>query len=156
MRQSPPAPQLSCWETRWSRLHKSPHLLAKALRFAIIGSLNSFIFASVTALLVSMLWVAPVPASIVGYCVSVPISFLGHRQFSFRSRGHWPVEASRFVLVQLVSIAATAGSMYLAVDHFAAAYYWGMVAAVILVPVLNFALANLWVFGKPAARDAAP
>lgn len=143
MRQAPPSPAHSLWP--W--LHKSPHLLARAIRFGAVGVLNGCIFAAVTALLVSGLGVDPVAASVAGYCVSVPLGFIGHRQFSFRSHGQWRLEAWRFVLVQLVNVAATAGSMYLAVDRLGAAYYWGMAAAVVLVPALNFALAHLWIFG---------
>ena len=154
MRELPSSTPLVRLESLWPWLHKSPHLLAKAIRFALVGLLNGCIFAAVTALLVSGLGVDPIPASVAGYCLSVPLGFLGHRQFSFRSRGHWLAEAGRFVVVQLVNIAATAGSMYLAVEHLGAAYYWGMVAAVILVPMVNFLLAHLWVFAGPANEGA--
>jgi putative flippase GtrA len=154
MRDTPTSAPLVRPENLWPWLHKSPHLLAKAIRFALVGLLNGCIFAAATALLVSGPGVDPVPASVAGYCLSVPLGFLGHRQFSFRSRGHWLVEAGRFVTVQLVNIAATAGSMYLAVDHLGAAYYWGMVAAIILAPMLNFLLAQFWVFASPANQGA--
>ena len=93
MRELPSSTPLVRLESLWPWLHKSPHLLAKAIRFALVGLLNGCIFAAVTALLVSGLGVDPIPASVAGYCLSVPLGFLGHRQFSFRSRGHWLAEA---------------------------------------------------------------
>jgi len=65
------------------------HIAAKVSRFAAIGVLSGTIYAVVTAACVSLLGVASVPASIAGYCASVPASFLGHRSFTFRARGRW-------------------------------------------------------------------
>ncbi len=128
----------------------SGHVLAKAIRFGFVGVLSGTIYALVTALLVSGFGADPIPASIAGYCASVPASFLGHRQFSFRSNGHWTGEAVRFVCAQALNIAVTAGSMHLAVGVFGVPYYWGMVVAVVLVPLANFAFMNLWVFRQQA------
>lgn len=124
----------------------SGHLAAKITRFGFVGVASGTIYALVTWLLVALAGVSPVPASIGGYCASVPMSFLGHRQFSFRSNGHWTVEATRFAVSQAVNIAVTAGSMAAAVRIAQGAWWWGMVAAVVLVPIANFAVMNLWVF----------
>jgi len=134
---------------RW--LLTSGHLLAKLVRFGFIGALSGTIYAAVTAALVAGLGADPVPASVAGYCASVPASFLGHRRFSFRSNGHWTWEAARFVVAQALNIAVTAGSMHAAVHWFGSAWWWGMVAAVILVPIANFVFMNLWVFRNQEA-----
>ena len=134
----------------------SGHLLAKAIRFGAVGVLSGTIYALVTAALVSGLGVAPVPASIAGYCASVPMSFLGHRRFSFRSHGRWTAEALRFVAAQALNIAVTALSMHGTVHWFGGAWYWGMAAAVILVPIANFAFMNLWVFRDQNAGFSGP
>jgi len=130
----------------------SDSLPAKLLRFGCIGLLSGLIYSLVTVALVSGLGVDPIPASIAGYCASVPASFLGHRRFSFRSNGHWTAEAVRFVLTQALNISVTAGSMYLALHELGRAYGWGMVAAVIFVPIANFVFMNLWVFADQAGR----
>jgi putative flippase GtrA len=130
----------------------SDRLLAKAFRFACIGLLGGSIYALVTIALVSGLGIAPVPASLGGYVASVPLGFIGHRQFSFRSNGRWTAEVTRFVVSQALNMSVTAGAMYAATRYFAADYGWGMVAAVILVPIANFALLNLWVFRDQGAR----
>lgn len=129
----------------------SGQIAAKAGRFACIGLLSGSIYAAVTAFCV-LLGTAPVPASIAGYCASVPASFLGHRSFSFRSRGRWTFEALRFALAQVLNICVTAGSMHAVVAWLGGPYWWGMIAAVIFVPAANFAFMNLWVFRKQPAR----
>lgn len=135
-------------------LLQSGHLLGKAARFGSVGVLSGAIYALVTAALVHA-GVEPVIASVAGYCASVPASFLGHRRFSFRSDGHWTAEALRFVFVQTINIAVTAGSMQAATVWFGAPYWWGMAAAVILVPAANFTAMNLWVFRDQAGTDRA-
>lgn len=117
----------------------------------MVGVSSGAIYAAVTALLVSGLGVGPIPASVVGYCASVPMSFLGHKRFSFRSQGHWTAEAVRFVATQALNIAVTAGSMAGATLWLGGAYWWGMIAAVVLVPIANFLFMNLWVFREQAA-----
>jgi putative flippase GtrA len=130
----------------------SGHLLAKVIRFGLVGVLSGAIYAAVTIALVSWFDVSPIPASIAGYCVSVPASFLGHRGFSFRSGGRWTIEAVRFAIAQAGNIAVTAGSMYAALRLLEPHYGWGIVIAVILVPIANFLFMNLWVFADQPGR----
>ena len=130
----------------WRSLIQSGHIAAKATRFAGVGVMSGLIYAIVTALLVSGIAVNPTLASIGGYCAAIPLNFVGHRQFSFRSRGRLSFDMLRFVVAQAINIAVTAGAMYAVTAWFGAAYWWGMIAAVILVPVANFAFMNLWVF----------
>ena len=130
--------------------------LDKLLRFAVVGLACGGIYAAVTALLVSGLGATPVAASIAGYCAAVPAGFLGHRRFSFRSHGRWTGEAARFVATQALNIAVTAGAMYGATSVFGRGYGWGMIAAVILVPIANFLVLNLWVFREQQGRALRP
>ena len=117
---------------------------AKAIRFIVVGVLSGTIYAGVTALLVSFAGMAAVVASLIGYCVSVPTSFLGHRRFSFRSNGHLTTEAIRFAVMQAINLTVTAGAMQAAVGILRVPYYWGMVATVILLPIANFATSARW------------
>lgn len=130
----------------WARLRASPALPAKALRFVCVGVGNGLVFWAVTAVLVEHFAVAPVAAAVAGYAVCIPIGFLGHRQFSFRSAGDQRAEAMRFAFTQAVNIAATALIMGLVVNAWRAAYSWGVVWTVIVAPVINFIVANAWIF----------
>ena len=133
---------------KWT--YSSPRLLAKAIRFSFVGFLSGVVFSLTTALLVSGLGVEAIVSSILGYCISVPVSFLGHRQFSFHSKGNWIADTIRFAFVQMCNIALTAGAMYVTVEQFRSQYYWGIMAAIALIPIVNFGVANLWVFRNQA------
>lgn len=131
----------------WLRVFTtSQSIVARAGRFGLVGVANGLVYAGVTALFVHGLAVAPVPASIAGYCSSVPFGFVGHRRFSFRSHGHWTNEATRFGATQAMNIAVTAITMHASTVWLGRSYVLGMVAAVVLVPFSNFACLHLWVF----------
>lgn len=115
-------------------------------RFGIVGAANGVFYAGVTALLVNGFGIAPVVASVAGYLASVPIGFIGHRRFSFHSRGHWTGEAVRFFAVQAMNVSVTVFAMHSAIAWLGASYVWGMVLAIVLVPLCNFACLNFWVF----------
>lgn len=132
------------------RLLCSGHLMAKAIRFTFVGVMSGLIYGAITAFCHAVLAIPAVPASLVGYCASVPMSFLGHRQLTFRANGHWTMEACRFVCSQIVNLTVTAGAMHAAVSTFDLPYYWGMAGTVIFVPIANFAFMNLWVFRDQA------
>jgi putative flippase GtrA len=138
-----------------ARLLESGHVLARLVRFGMVGVASGLVYAGVTALLVSRLVAGPVHASLVGYVLSVPVSFLGHRGFSFRSRGRLTVEARRFLLGQALNLTVTA----LVMDRAKAlhiSYLWGIGATIVLIPIANFLLMHFWVFGRGhAATDPA-
>ncbi len=125
----------------------SDDVLARAGRYGVVGVANGLVYGAVTALLVQ-LGIPPVPASIGGYCSSVPLGFVGHRRFSFRSGGHWTVEAVRFGFTQAMNIAVTATTMHAVITWLGSSYVWGMAGAVVLLPLSNFAFLHLWVFRR--------
>jgi putative flippase GtrA len=135
-------------------LLRSGHLLARAIRFGCVGVASGLVYGAVTALLVSGFGVAPVAASVAGYCISVPVSFLGHRGFSFRSHGRWTAEALRFAVTQALNIGVTVLAMRGATADFHVSYLWGVAATVVLVPVANFLLMNFWVFARGSRTQA--
>ncbi len=126
-------------------LWRSGHIVPRFARFGSVGVASSAVYAVVTALMITQLHVRPVPASICGYCISAPVSFFGHRGFSFRSRGLWGAEMARFALAQALNIAVTASAMEGAI-RLHLSWVFGMVGAVALVPLANFAAMNFWVF----------
>lgn len=128
------------------RFFHGNHLAAKVLRFGVVGGLAALTYAVVTAGLVTGFGVLPVPAAFAGYCASVPFAFVGHRSFSFRSKGRLSIEAVRFLLAQVLNVSVTLLSMHAVTEWFDAPWWWGVVAATILVPAANFVFMNLWVF----------
>lgn len=129
-------------------------LWAKGLRFGLVGVGSGLIFAAVTAVLVSGAGFGGKLASGCAYIASLPLNFVGHRNFSFRSEGAWLGDAARFCAVHAVNLAVTMGAMAGAIDGFGLHYAFGIFGAVVLVPVTNFLLMNIWVFKTLSRHDA--
>jgi len=123
----------------------APHLTARALRYALVGIGNGAVFAGTSVLAVSQLGMHPTAASALGYLCSVPLSFIGHRSFTFRSANAWKGEAARFVLAHACCLTVSVLIMS-AVMEMRLPYFWGLVGAVLLIPLANFLIANFWVF----------
>jgi putative flippase GtrA len=135
----PMLPKAASW------LHPAPDLGARAIRYALVGLANGAVFATTGALAVSQFQYSPVAASALGYLFSVPMSFVGHRRFTFQSNNAWKGEAGRFILVHVCSLSAAVLIMQ-AVTGAQLPYYLGFVGAVLLIPLINFLVSHFWVF----------
>jgi putative flippase GtrA len=122
--------------------------LVKAIRFGLVGVLSGTVFSVVTALLVRLVGTDPKLASVAGYLASMPLNFVGNRRFSFRSAGSLAGDLTRFVLLHTFNILLTVLSMGVVVDLLRLHYAVGMVGAIVLVPLVNFAAMNWWVFRR--------
>lgn len=92
-------------------------------------------------------WVglAPVEASLSGFFLSVPVSYIGQKFFTFRSGSDHREELPKFfVTTSLAFCASTFGVM--ATVGLGFHYMVGVMAAALLVPLLSFLVMNYWVF----------
>ena len=105
-----------------------------------------------TSVLAGFLGLEPKMASAAAYIVSMLPNFLGNRQFSFKSRGRLLDELLRYLLLHGFNFLFTIGLMGAAVDILRLHFGFGAVAAIILVPLVNFAAMNLWVFRRGTNR----
>lgn len=125
----------------------APHLSARAIRYALVGVGNGAVFAGTSVLAVSLFNIHPIAASGLGYLCSVPLSFVGHRNFTFRSENAWQGEAGRFLLVHSCCLAASVIIMS-TVTAMRMPYSLGLLGAVLLIPLVNFLVSNFWVFTR--------
>lgn len=119
---------------------------AKLSRFAGVGILNSFVYAIATTMFVRHLAWNPTLASIAGYVVAVPLAFVAHRVFTFSSNGKVSFELPRFVAVHVLGIGVSWLVMVLAAEWLRLHYAVGIVAAIVLVPVLSYVILDRHVF----------
>lgn len=128
----------------------SDHVAAKAARFAAVGVVCGLVYALATALAIRAGMAAPL-ASAIGYLVSVPLGYVGHRRFTFRSANRVWTEALRFLTVHVTNIVIVMVAMQGLTQ---AGLHWiaGVIAAVLLVPVVNFLFAHYWVFRPATGR----
>jgi putative flippase GtrA len=118
--------------------------------------MSALVFLVCTAFLAGFLSLEPKIASAVGYTVSMLPNFLGNRQFSFKSKGKLLDELPRYLVLHGCNFLFTIGLMGTAVNILHLHFGVGAVAATILVPLVNFAAMNQWVFRRRANRLPEP
>lgn len=88
---------------------KFEKLVVKIMRFGIVGAVSVIIYAVMAYLLTNYGGIEPVWASVTAYAIAIPVSFLGHKYFTFGSSGNMKTETPLFVLLQLCGLAVAAG-----------------------------------------------
>lgn len=117
----------------------------KLVRFALIGALTGCTYALTTLSLYRGLGIPMLWASIMGYLAILPFSFLGHKKFTFRSNGKYSREFFRFAISFLFGLSVTIVIvMIVEKNHFNDLY--AIILPILIVPISNFILSNLWVF----------
>ena len=118
--------------------------VSKLLRFPVVGALSSALYAASTWFYIAHLGLDENVAAFAGYATAIPFSFLGHRNFTFGSRGGAPGELVRFVVVHAAGMLVAWASMQ-ASSRLGLHYAVGILAAVVLVPLVRSLEAKLGV-----------
>ena len=137
---------------RLQRAAKSDALVLKVVRFGMVGVGSGLVFAAVTTAATTLGGIDSKLASALGYLASVPLNFLGNRQFSFKSSNALSGDILRFAFAHIFNILLTMALMGISVDVLNLHYSIGIVAAVTLVPFINFVFMNWWVF-RSASKE---
>ena len=80
--------------------------------------------------------------------MALPLNFIGNRRFSFRSTNALAGDAGRFLLLHAGNLIVTVMAMGAIADLLGLHYSAGILAAVIIVPVVNFLVMQWWVFRR--------
>ena len=119
---------------------------ARLLRFGIVGVAAT---ATHYAIALSMVAAAGLPAQIAhvtGFLGAVPVSFLGHYHWTFRSRTQYRRAAQRFVAIALgaflVSMTLLEALTRLTMWHAGAS----ILLSVLVIPVASYIINRLFVF----------
>lgn len=124
------------------------------MRFPLVGVLNTLIYGVATSFYIGTLGLGSEMASLLGYLTAVPVAFVAHRSFTFGHSGAVGSAMTRFLLVHLLGMLASWAAMKLAVGYFGFHYALGIVAAMVIVPILSFIVMTYWVF--PSDAEPAP
>lgn len=132
-------------------LAEHAELVARMVRFGIVGLVVTGSYAGTTYICVRWLGFNAVGAGLLGCAAAIVVSYLGQKYFTFRSDGAHRIELPKFLVACLIAVAVSSACMW-AVDHRGLDYRLGILISAILLPVCNFTVMNLWVF-RTAKRD---
>ena len=118
----------------------------KFIRFCLVGGANAIVYAAATFTYIAHFGFGENLASLLGFLTAVPFAFIAHRFFTFASRGLAGVELLRFVATQIASLLTSVLAMTVVVDLLGLHYGFGVLAGILVVPIITFFVLNKWVF----------
>lgn len=117
------------------------------LRFCAIGVLNTAVDYAVFSI-VSLFSGNIYLAQTCGYAAGVLNSYTLNRRWTFSTeKGFFSRELTRFIVVNLISYAASLGALWLLADVLGINKYFAKILLIGVTLVINYALSRVWVFG---------
>lgn len=126
--------------------HLDRATLWRLVRFLVTGGIASGVYAVVALIAVDMFAMSGFVASIVAYLIAIPVSFVGQKFWTFRAKGAIARELPRFLLVQVLNLAAASLIMFGIVDTLGWDRLIGIGAVIAVTPILTYILLSYGVF----------
>ena len=126
-------------------------LAARLSRFSLVGAAATLTYFTVAGLLVLAAPVRPTTAALIAYCCGIPISFYGQSRFTFRVGKSRLGHLLKFAVVTALGMTVSYGSIRLAAA-LGAHPLAGVLLGTVAVPVMSFAMMNVWVFCERGVR----
>ena len=119
----------------------------RLLRYFVSGVAISTGYTITVMVLVELLrWMDPVAASTLSFVIWTPVSYVVHRDFTFRFRGDHLAAAVKFLVAFVARLAGSAYVVYFATQLLGWNYMVGVLANWIVLPLINYLVLSLWVF----------
>ena len=128
------------------RHREARSLVKRMLRYAMIGVAIAVIYNAAVLYLAHYQGMDPVPASLIGYALTLPFAYVGHRVHTFNSHNRILPESRRFAIATVFSLIVTLGTMFLLADVLNLPPIAGAVVATVVIPWGNFVLLSTKVF----------
>jgi putative flippase GtrA len=127
----------------------------KLLRYVVSGVAISTGYTITVLLLVSTFQVmGPVGASTLSFITWTPLSYVVHRDFSFRYNGAQVAAAMKFLVTFAVRLIASAYVVHFSTQVMGWSYLVGVFANWVVLPIINYLVLSLWVFALPLSAEA--
>lgn len=122
-------------------------LFFQLTRFGIVGVTAALVHFSMVVLLVEVCGFLPLIANGFAFCVSFPVSYWGHRLWTFYdTRQKHAIALPRLLLVSTLAFAANESLFFLFMQQFALPYPVALFLVLSILPLLVFLANKLWVF----------
>jgi len=130
-----------------------PTVVRRFARFATVGVLATATHTLVFALAIEWARIEAVTANALAFGVAVLVGYALNRRWTFAAHGGEHARLWRYVVAALVGLALNSAVMYVVVHRVHWSPYAGLVVALLLVPLVSFALNQLWVFRPRSERQ---
>ena len=117
----------------------------RLVRFVVSGISAAAIYCLLAFFAVEQLGWQPLTAGLVAYLSALPVAYLLHRMFTFRSRSQIPAEASRFVATSLIGIGLSSG-LLTTMTKLGMPLAGALLVTCVLIPAANYLAMSRWTF----------
>ena len=127
-------------------LHINSILSNKFVKYGLVGILGTFLHFAILIFLVRLLGSNVLFSSTFGFIVVLIISYFLNKHWTFQSSEQGIQEFTKYSIVSLIGLLLNTIVMYLSIYVFGFNYIIGQFLVVLIVPVSNFCLNNIWAF----------
>ena len=120
--------------------------LARIARYGVAGACSTLTHLGVLLLLVEAVRAWPVAASTAGFVASIVVSYTLQRYWVFRSVQSHLTAGAKFLAVTAVAFGVNTGTLMLGTEVLALPYQPVQLVALVLIPIVNYALNAAWTF----------
>lgn len=123
-----------------------------AFWFALVGALAALVHYAV-AVGCHAFGLLPTPSNVFGFCCAFPVSYFGHRYWSFQATQVPHIQAlPRFLMVALLGFSGNQTLLLLGL-HYTSAPFWLVLGVVmVLIAAMTFVLSRYWAFKQSHDR----
>ena len=118
----------------------------KPLGFLTFGALAGGTYAVVLVIAVDHLGMPMFLGSVLAFALAIPVSFLGNRWVTYRSRNMAGPELLRFIVVQVANLVITSAIVGFVTNRLALGTYVAVLVAFAAAPIVSFVLFEIWVY----------
>jgi putative flippase GtrA len=123
------------------------NLIKQIIQFGIVGVTAALVHFTVVVSLVELYLLRPLIANIAAFLVAFNVSYLGHRNFTFRgTTTRHQVAIPRLFFTSCGLFAANEGLFYFFMNVTKLPYTAALLLVLFILPVVTFMINKLWVF----------
>ena len=120
----------------------------KLFWFCVVGGSTSLCYAIFVEVLIDVFLVSQAIAASIAYLLMLPISFLGHKLLTFRSKERTLSQSFRFFTMHGITALVCAFIMWIMTVQVGTTHWFGSAAIIIIAPAINYIMMEVWVFAK--------
>jgi putative flippase GtrA len=124
----------------------------KILSFALFGCAASATYAALFYWATVHAGMPVFAGSLFAFLLSTPVSYLGNRWVTYRSKNRMGTETLRYLAVQFFNMVVTASIVHAASKLFGLKTLTEIVVAIVTAPTVSFVLYELWVYRQHAGK----
>ena len=130
-----------------SRVERVRGLAARGFRFFAVGTTAAAVHYVVGLAAYSLFGLGPGTSNLIGFACGFPVSYSGHRWWTFaETREPHAVALPRFLLMQASSFAGNQILLLLAVRWLPLPFWFILGAVLVMVAVTTYLVSRYWVF----------